>query len=223
MTLATIKLSIWNHKKVKQNLVDLQIYADKAGVTLPIGSIAEAEKLLKQLDSKKKVKNNIETPKHIIQRYQQAHKDHFASTYPGAFRDGHYPGMEPKWPDVGTSNGLTRMIVNYLIWSGHFANRTGNEGRVIIKDAKPVRIPSSGKNGMQDIDTNIKHPQHPFGIPWKIEIKVGRDTHKDHQKEFGKIVQKTGGVYSVVRDAEDFFSQLDKLLLVKSEQGIIFT
>jgi len=52
---------------------------------------------------------------------------------------------------------------------------------------------------------------------------VGRDTHKEHQKEFGKIVQKTGGVYSVVRDAEDFFSQLDKLLLVKSEQGIIFT
>jgi hypothetical protein len=211
-TLHSIKIEIWHHRRIHQNLVDLQVFADKAGVQLPITDIHEAEKLLKSLS--RKIKKKIETPVWCIQRYEQAHKDWFSGTYPNAFKDGFYPGMEPDWPDVGTSNGLTTLITNYLEWAGHFANRTGNEGRVIIVEGEAKRIKSSSKKGMQDIDTNIRHPQHPFGIPWKIEIKIGRDTHKEKQKEYGAKVSKTGGVYSVVKTAEDFFEQLDKLLIL---------
>lgn len=146
-----------------------------------------------------------------IKRYRDAKYAYEQQEYIHWIADGHF--IEPEIPNTATGNGLTEFIVKYLNWSGHFANRTSNEGRVIIdKDGKPKRIPSSSKNGMQDIDCNLQHPNHPFGIPWKIEVKANRDTIKKHQIEFGEQVKKTGAVYSVVRSVEDFFSQYDRLI-----------
>jgi hypothetical protein len=217
--LLDIKNQIWHHRSIRRNVVDLQVAADKAGVRLPITDIREAEKLLASLDNKVKRKKSTIDPA-AIARYNAAHHSWFQTQYPACYKDGHY--ITPLMPDTGTSNGLTRFIVQLLTWCGHFANRTGNEGRVIIKDGDPIRIPSSSKKGMQDIDCNLKHPQHQFGIPWKIEIKIGKDTHKQKQKEFGAKVSNTGGVYSVVKTVEDFFEQLDKLLLVIPQQKSIF-
>lgn len=146
-----------------------------------------------------------------IKRYRDAKYAYEQQEYIHWIADGHF--IEPEIPNTATGNGLTEFILKYLNWSGHFANRTGNEGRVIIgEDGKPKRIPSSSIDGMQDIDCNLEHPKHPFGIPWKIEVKTKNDTHKKHQKEFGEKVKKTGAVYSVVRSVEDFFSQYDRLI-----------
>ncbi len=62
-----------------------------------------------------------------------------------------------------TSNGLTKCIIDFLLLMGFFAERTGNEGRVIdqrqtITDVlgrtKQIgsikRIPSSGAKGTSD-------------------------------------------------------------------------
>ncbi len=147
-------------------------------------------------------------PEWVKERYNKAYHKYQSDNFPNWVKDGHT--LDARDVDTNTSNGLTTFIDNYLTWCGHFANRTGNEGRVLPDG---TRIKSSSKNGMQDIDTNIKHPKHPYGIPWKIEIKVGKDTHKENQKRYGKLVQRTGGHYSVVRNAEDFFKQLDELLL----------
>lgn len=158
-----------------------------------------------------KVKAKVD-PTHY-ERYNAAKRAYQSQEFPNWVKDGHY--IEAEMPDTSTSNGLTSFIIDFLTWSGHFANRTGNEGRVIVTEDKEVkRIKSSSKNGMQDIDTNLKHPNHPFGIPWKIEIKVGRDKHWTHQIAFGELVKQTGGVYSVVRDPEDFFFQYDELMRV---------
>lgn len=218
-TLEAIKQVIWNHRKVKRNIIDLQVYADKAEVRLPINTIENAEKLLKLLNKGSK-KPKVTLPDVYYKRYRDAKYNHQSKEFPNWIANGHF--IEPDKPDIGTSNGLTAFIVDFLTWSGHFANRTGNEGRVIIKAGKPVRIGSSSKNGMQDIDTNITHPNHRFGIPWKIEIKIGKDVHRANQKAFGLAVSKTGGHYSVVRTVEDFFEQYDKLLLAVPEQGSIF-
>lgn len=204
MTLLTAKQLIWD--KCKRNLVTLQVAADKANVRLPITSQHEADKLLESLD-KKVNRKKATVPVDIIKRFNDAHHTWFKNKLPLTFNDGHY--LEPKFPDTGTSNGLTNFIVDYLTWLGHFANRTGNEGRVLPDG---TRIPSSSKNGMQDIDTNLKHPKHPFGIPWKIEIKIGKDTHKSHQKKFGELVKSTGAHYSVVKTVEDFLEQYDELI-----------
>lgn len=158
-------------------------------------------------------------------RYQAAHELNFQQEYPSAYKDGHY--FSPEYPKTGTANGLTKMIKNFLNWSGHFANRTNSMGTPVKKTAEKFNImtgklqtidtgmewrSSNSMKGMQDIDCNLKHPDHPYGIPWKIEIKVGRDTHKDAQIKFGKKVSGTGAVYSVIRSPEEFFDIYDLLI-----------
>lgn len=217
MTLDQLKQDIW--LKCKKNLINVQVAADKAKVVLPITTIPDAEAVLKALVKRKKPAKPKLDPS-IFKRYRDAKYAYEDATTIYWIKDGHF--IEPDMPNTATANGLTEFITDFLSWSGHFANRTGNEGRVIIKDGKPKRIPSSSKKGMQDIDTNLKHPDHEFGIPWKIEIKVGSDTHKQHQKDFGMKVSKTGGIYSVVRSAEDFFAQYDRLMIRKTKQNSIF-
>lgn len=190
------------------NFINLAVAKQKAGITM-ITTVADAEKVLNILTKKRKVTPPV--PAHVRDRYTEAHRLYVQRTTPEAYKDHGCP--EVQFPKVGTSNGLTTYIVNFLTWTGHFANRTGNEGRVIMKEGKATRIHSSSKKGMQDIDSNLKHPRHEFGIPWKIEIKVGADYLKDKQIEYGKLVSSTGAIYSVVRDPVDFLSQLDKLLL----------
>lgn len=221
MTLSAIKQSIWSHRKINLSEIKLHTEADRHGIPLPISSVEVAQRFLDLL-CKRKIKKKVETPKWVIERYNAAHKAYNEQEFPNWCKDGHY--MDPVWPDVGSSNGLTNFICDFLTWSGHFANRTGNEGRVIKNKAgKDIRIQSSSKNGMQDIDTNLVHPSHPFGIPWKIEIKVGADTLSQAQANYGKEVARTGAIYSVVTGVEDFFEQLDKLLLAESKQRTIFT
>lgn len=158
-------------------------------------------------------------------RYQAAHELNFKTKYPAAFNDGHY--SPPEYPKTGTANGLTKMITNFLNWSGHFGNRTNSMGTPTKKTAQKFNImtgqlvtidtgiewkKSNSMKGMSDIDANLKHPGHPYGIPWKIEVKVGRDTVKDSQIEFGKKVAGTGAIYSVIRSPEEFFDVFDLLI-----------
>lgn len=215
--LKELKSRIWSI--CKGSMVNAQVAADKAKTNLPITSISQAEAILRVLTPRKKKPKEIIHPE-IKQRYRDAKYTYEQREFPTWIKDGHF--IEPEFPDTSTANGIQNLIIDYLTWTGHFANRTSNEGRVIIKEGQPKRIPSSGKNGMQDVDCNLKHPDHEFGIPWKIEVKAPGDTHKDHQKDYGKLVTKTGGVYSVVRGAVDFFEQFDRLMLVKSKQGVIF-
>jgi hypothetical protein len=204
-----LKQRIW--KQAKQDLARVEAAKEAAGTNDNSEKYWRA--VLQQLKRKRPPKPVL-SPAHK-QRYIDAHRSFQDREYPNAVKDHGY--LVTDIPNTAEANGLTKFVVQFLTWSGHFANRTGNEGRVIKdKDGETKRIKSSSINGMQDIDTNIKHPLHPYGIPWKIEIKVGRDTHKDHQKDFGKLVSKTGGKYSVVRSVEDFFSQYDALFQQKT-------
>lgn len=204
--LDTIKTTIFNHKKIARNMVLLQEYADKAQVTIPITEIREAEKLLAYINKPNK-KPKARVSDEVYKRYRDAKYLYESENFPTWIKDGHF--IEPDRP-TDDSNGIQNFIEDYLTWTGHFANRTGNEGRV-LKDG--TRIKSSSKNGMQDMDCNLKHPAHPFGIPWKVEVKAAKDTHKEHQKKYGAAVASTGAVYSVVKSCADFLEQFDKLLV----------
>jgi len=205
--LEELKQKIWI--KCKRSLTLVNIAADKACVSLPITRVEDAQAILKAMEPKKKPAKPY-VHQSIKDRYREAKYSYESTEFPTWIKDGHF--IEPEFPNTETANGLQTFIINFLTWTFNFGNRTGNEGRVIVKNNETIRIKSSSKNGMQDIDTNLAHPDHKFGIPWKIEVKVGKDTHKDHQKEFGKLIQRTGGVYSVVRSAEDFIHQYDNLM-----------
>lgn len=165
--------------------------------------------------------------KSMQQRYQQAHLRWSQQETPNVVKDGFY--LPPKYPAIHTSNGITDLVMNYLKWMGHFSNRTNNIGRSRAKVAPrfslatgkieqivtgTIYIKSTSKKGMQDIDANLKHPSHSYGIPWKIEVKcrATRDTQKDEQIAYAAKVEATGAVYSLVRDDVDFFSQYDGLM-----------
>lgn len=163
------------------------------------------------------------------QRYEQAHLRYYQDNYPSVCKDGHYPGI--KYPDTKRTNGLQDLIINYLTWMGHFANRTNNKGtarpkfapRYNLSSGKVEQIvtgtqylKSTSKKGMQDIDCNLKHHAHPYGIPWKIEVKNRhtRDKASTEQDAYAVKVQATGGVYSRVVDDVSFFEQYDGLMRV---------
>lgn len=201
MTLDETKHSIWHHPRIRQNLVELQVAADKAGVLLPITDIREAEKLLKSLA--RKVKRKVETPRWCIDRYEAAHKEWFATMYPNAFKDGFYPGMEPDWPDVGTGNGLNKFMENYLTWKGHRATRVNVEGRQ-LQDG--TRIKSATRKGSADISSTIN------GRSCQFEGKAGRDKPRPEQIREQQLERKAGGVYEFINSPEQFFEVYDKVV-----------
>lgn len=197
MTLQQIKTAIWTHKKIHRNPIDLQVYADRAGIRLPITQIHVAEKLLKSLGSK--IKKKIETPAWCIKRYEDAHKEYFKQEYPNAWKDGFYEGMEPEFPDVGTSNGLTKLIINYATWMGCHANRINTIGRKI----GDKWITSTTKKGTSDTALIIQ------GRSVHLEVKVGRDTPSTNQEKQQKLIRKAGGIYEFVHSPEEFFKVFD--------------
>lgn len=211
----SIRATIWQASGQDADL----IARCKAGIKLTEGSQPYYEALLRKVqEATKPIKRKRKYPP-ISEEAKIRYRDAKWSWYDKNLRviidDGHF--IEPdKFPD-NSANGITNYIEDFLGWSGHFANRTGNEGRVIIKDGEPLRIPSASKNGMQDIDINLKHPAHPFGIPWKCEVKAEGDTVKKHQEKFGKKVVKTGGHYSVVRSVDDFLMQFDQLMVMQKD------
>ncbi len=111
-----------------------------------------------------------------------------------------------------TANGLTRCIKDFLNFSGHQAERISTMGRPIdnrevvtdvIGRKKTIGsvkyVPTTGTKGSADISATIK------GRSVKIEVKVGRDTHKDNQKEYQQAIEAAGGVYYIARDFNSFY------------------
>lgn len=128
-----------------------------------------------------------------------------------------YARVVHKYTDK-TANGLTRCIIDFLSFEGHWAERTGNEGRVIdnrktvtnvlgqrktIGDIK--RIPSSGARGTSDIKAVIN------GRFVAIEVKIGDDRQSDAQKNYQEMVERAGGLYWIVRTFDEFYNYFKQI------------
>ena len=118
-----------------------------------------------------------------------------------------------------STNGLTKCVVDFLNYSGHFAERINNTGRFIagVKiDEGHAKYQTNGKwikgtgvNGRADISAKIKLHQHQFAIPVEIEIKYAKDRMSDAQKEYQSAMFNVGTVYIVVRDFDMFIEWYD--------------
>jgi hypothetical protein len=136
--------------------------------------------------------------------------------------------MYPNVPDIAlpkteynekSANGLTRCVLDYLLLSGHFCERTGNEGRVIdgrktytdvIGRQKTIgtvkRIKSSGTKGTSDLKAVIN------GRMVAIEIKFGADRQSQHQKDYQAMVENAGGTYWIVKNFEQFLNLYENFI-----------
>lgn len=115
------------------------------------------------------------------------------------------------YSDTNT-NGLTKCIIDWLQFKGHYANRINTQGQARVKKIPRYSI-FSGKieytdkveytksmtaKGTPDIDSIIN------GLPVKIEVKAGKDRIRDEQTEQGEKIQAAGGIYYIARNMAEF-------------------
>lgn len=110
-----------------------------------------------------------------------------------------------------TANGLTKCIIAWIVLNNGQAERISNTGRY-IDNSKTVTdvigrkrkigsgkwIPGTGTNGTADISATIQ------GRSVKIEVKVGRDTQSQAQREYQDQIEKSGGIYVIARSFTQF-------------------
>ena len=156
--------------------------------------------------------------------YKAAHEKNLKEKCPQAYADGHY--FEPTIPIITKANGLTTLVINYLNWTGNFAERTNNMGTPIKKKIPKFNIISgklehidgglewrkgNGTKGTSDIKGHIKTAKSPYPIPIYIEVKIGKDKQSEEQKTYEQKVTQTGAFYIIVRTPEDFFKFLENI------------
>ncbi len=121
-----------------------------------------------------------------------------------------------------STNGLTKCVVDFLNYSGHFAERVSNTGRFIAgKTIDGVNgkfttqgkfIKGSGRNGTSDISAKIKLPNHKFAIPVSIEIKWKKDRQSEDQKKYEQNMNNVGAVYIIVRTFDGFMDWYNEFI-----------
>ena len=128
--------------------------------------------------------------------------------FPSAFlASGGYNQRIKPYSDT-TSNGLTRCILDFLNFSGHWAVRVNVQGQARVQRIPKFNIlsgqveqhekvqwtKSMTKRGVPDIDAIIE------GKPVKIEVKIKGDRIRDEQTEQGQRIEAAGGLYFVARN-----------------------
>lgn len=125
------------------------------------------------------------------------------------------PSIPPQYI-VGTkfaernANNVEKAIERFASIVGFLAERTKTQGRKMeatYKDTPQGRltvskakfVTSTGRKGSSDMKLLI-----PAIGYVACEIKFGRDTQKDAQKEYQEDVEKNGGTYIIVKTFEDF-------------------
>ncbi len=148
-------------------------------------------------------------------RLQELYREDAHVKFPSMPRD--YIAI-PKYTD-GSTNGLTRCVKDFLNFSGHQAERINTTGRILNTKQKFTDvvgfgreigsmkyIPGTGTKGSADLSCTIR------GRSVKIEIKFGKDTQSDDQKEYQESIEKAGGVYIIVRTFDEFIQWYDNFI-----------
>lgn len=149
---------------------------------------------------------------------EQMELEEFKRRYP----ENPYP-LAKKYK-VSKANGLTGAVIKYIQLNHGQAERISVTGRR-IDNTKVVEnvlgqkmmigsvdwIKSSMQKGSADISAIIKTRSGVI-IPWKIEIKIGKDKIRPDQVTYSEQVKRAGGHYSTVKTFDDFFEQYNTLV-----------
>ncbi len=82
---------------------------------------------------------------------------------------------------------------------------------------KPIKVRDgfykkpSATLGVSDMRITIPI-KPPLVVTWAVEIKFGKDTQKEAQQRFEDMFTSAGGLYSIVRNLDDFYTQYTKII-----------
>lgn len=153
------------------------------------------------------------------QRYCDAHRRWYEINRKVVIASGFYPGVKDI-PDINTANGMQRYIVNVMGYLGHQAERVNSmgvpkakmAGKFSLLSGKVEQVQvgidwrkSGSTTGTGDVHGIFKHPGHPFGIPFKAEVKKGNDTMSKAQYIYEKRVTDTGALYVVIKSIDQWW------------------
>lgn len=97
-----------------------------------------------------------------------------------------------------TANDLTRTIIDFLKYKGHYAVRINTTGQWKPQLNKFVK--GTTANGTADIHAIVK------GRHVSIEVKIGKDRQSPDQIKTQRQIEKAGGVYLIAKDFESFYT-----------------
>jgi len=124
---------------------------------------------------------------------------------------------------IKTANGLTKACIDWINLNGGLAERITSMGRAIdqtkmVSDVLGRRykvgsikyIPGTSRNGTADISATFKNSKGEV-VSWKIEIKIAADRQSDAQKQYQADIERAGGVYSLIKTYDQFYSEWKQL------------
>jgi hypothetical protein len=148
--------------------------------------------------------------------------EHIKRKSPGFFEASGGYSMKLKPYNDTTSNGLTKCIIDWIIYSGWDANRINTQGQVRKERIELAfgnyrdnitYTPSTTRKGTADIHAVVK------GRHISIEVKIGRDKQSEYQSKEQQRVTNAGGIYYIAKDMQSFvdwwFNTLDETLQTK--------
>jgi len=117
-----------------------------------------------------------------------------------------------------TASGLTKCVLHWIRLNGGQAERINTTGRPVdrrrvVSDVLGHRrqigsltwLPTAGTRGSADVSAIIQ------GKSVKIEIKIGRDKQSEYQKIYQADVERSGGLYLIVKDFQGFYDWYNKM------------
>ena len=143
---------------------------------------------------------------------KQLKQESMLESYPNVPK---YAISAPKYEDK-TANGLTKCVIEFLMLSGHFAERvntmgTARDNRKVVTDVlgrkktigSIVWTKTNAVKGSADvhseINVNINGQKIPISVKW--EIKIGKDRQSKDQKNYESQVVN----YFIIKTFDDFY------------------
>lgn len=160
--------------------------------------------------------------------YKQLHGEYVKQKFPEYARAS--PNDEVLIPSERKANGLTQLIIKWLTWKGHYANRISTQGQASV-----AKIPKADLNGRIHHFEQIRWTKGNtkrgtpditailYGKSVWIEVKVGKDEMSKAQEKQQFDIQQAGGLYFVARDMQSFVDWYYKLIEAPGEDPDFYT
>ena len=125
-----------------------------------------------------------------------------------------------------TANGLTRCVIDWIIFNGGQAERINTTGRMLdntkqVNDVMGINrtigskqyIKGTGTVGSADISSTIRMNINGrmIGVSVKWEVKIGKDRMSEHQKKYQLEIEGADGFYFIVKSFDDFIEKYFEL------------